>query len=613
MKMEDLLKTKPYKHQHEAYLFACKLDAAALLMEQGTGKTLVAIAVSGYRFKRGEVNRVLVVSPLSVVGNWEEEYQNHAKFGVKVIPIHGGSSADNADLVYKLPHSSKNLMVLVVNYDTVWRIGDAIEHWNPQMVILDESQFIKNGTARRSKFLHRLGDRTRYKLILSGTPITESPLDIWSQYRFLNPYIYGKSYTKFDRRYTRRNRFFRYKIRKFVRMGEFTKKLHSVAFRVTKDEALDLPPEVNQNIYVDLPPETKRIYREMEKEFITYIEDKAAEASIALTKILRLQQITGGHITVEDEEENKEVIELESNKLAALQELLEGWPKSKKVVIFCYFRPEVEAITNLARSLGRPTLEISGRIKGNRKEIENTFKNSKRFNTLVCQIKSGGVGMNLQAANTSVFYSTGYSYHYYSQARSRVHRAGQKRKVTHIHLITRGTVDEDIVRVLQAKGSMAEMLVDILRRTGVMAKKKAKGQDFQKKLEELKMELEAQAEDIDEDIDEVEEPAPKKSEKRKKKSKKRAGKEEEPVKKAKKKKVKETPEPEDESPEEEEEETGQVVTAKELASELGMSPSQLRKKLRQLVKDGVIEHEKNGRWEWSPNSKSLKKIRELLG
>src|SRR5690606_2860284 len=211
------------------------------------------------------------------------------------------------------------------------------------------------------------------------------------------------------------------------------------------------------------------------------------------------------------------------------------------------------------------------------------------------------------AANTSVFYSTGYSYHYYSQARSRVHRAGQKRKVTHIHLITRGTVDEDIVRVLQAKGSMAEMLVDILRRTGVIAKKKAKGQDFQKKLEEMKMELEAQAEDIDEDIDEVEEPAPKKSEKRKKKSKKRAGKEEEPVKKAKKKKVKETPELEDESPEEEEEEeeeTGQVVTAKELASELGMSPSQLRKKLRQLVKDGVIEHEKNGRWEWSPNSKS---------
>src|SRR5690606_16048193 len=140
-------------------------------------------AVSGYRFKRGEVNRVLVVSPLSVVGNWEEEYQNHAKFDVKVIPIHGGSSADNADLVYKLPHSSRKLMVVVVNYDTVWRIGDAIEHWNPQMVILDESQFIKNGTTRRSKFLHRLGDRTKYKLILSGTPITESPLDIWSQDR----------------------------------------------------------------------------------------------------------------------------------------------------------------------------------------------------------------------------------------------------------------------------------------------------------------------------------------------------------------------------------------------------------------------------------------------
>lgn len=608
MKMKDLLKTKPYKHQRKAYLFARKLDAAALLMEQGTGKTLVAIAVSGYRFKGGEVNRVLVVSPLSVVGNWEEEYQNHSKFGVKVIPIHGGSSADNADLVYNLPHSSKKLMVVVVNYDTVWRIEDAIEHWDPQMVILDESQFIKNGTARRSKFLHRLGDRTKYKMILSGTPITESPLDIWSQYRFLNPDIYGKSYTKFDRRYARRNRFFRYKIRKFIRMGEFTKKLHSVAFRVTKDEALDLPPEVNQNIYVDLPPETKRIYREMEKEFITYIGDKAAEASIALTKILRLQQITGGHITVEDEEENKEVVELESNKLAALRELLEGWPKSKKVVIFCYFKPEIEAITNLTRSLGRPTLEISGRIKGNRKKIENTFKNSKRFNTLVCQIKSGGIGMNLQAANTSIFYSTGYSYHHYSQARSRVHRAGQKRKVTHIHLITRGTVDEDIVRVLQAKGSMAEMLVDILRRTGVMAKKKAKGQDFQRKLEELKMELEAEAAD-EEVFEDVEEPTPEKPEKRKKKKSKKGEKKSAEGKK-KSKKVKE-PEPEDEPLEEEE--TGQVVTAKELASELGMSPSQLRKKLRQLVKDGAIDHEKNGRWEWSPNSKSLKKIRELLG
>src|SRR5690606_33541787 len=107
---------------------------------------------------------------------------------------------------------------------------------------------------------------------------------------------------------------------------------------------------------------------------------------IALTKILRLQQITGGHLTVEDDEENKEVVELESGKLEALRELLGGWPKDKKVVIFCYFRAEIEAITRLTRNLGRPTLEISGRIKGNRKEVENTFRKSKEFNTLVCQI-----------------------------------------------------------------------------------------------------------------------------------------------------------------------------------------------------------------------------------
>jgi SNF2 family DNA or RNA helicase len=220
------LKSNPYEHQKKAFAFGTELEASGLLMEQGTGKTLSAIALCGWRYQQGQVNRILIVCSKSILPVWKKELEKHANFsyGMSIVTP---------------PGYTEGLSFWVTNYDRVYSGKKEILKWKPDMVILDESHKIKNRSNKRSRALHSIGDKTKYKLILDGTPMGQSPLDVWSIFRFLDPNIFGHSFPKFRERYARMGGFKGYQVMGYKNLRELSEKIHSIGFRVTKKECLE--------------------------------------------------------------------------------------------------------------------------------------------------------------------------------------------------------------------------------------------------------------------------------------------------------------------------------------------------------------------------------------
>lgn len=454
------IKTIPYRHQRIAFQMGRTLDQSALLMEQGTGKTLSAIATAGHRYNKGQIKNLLIVCPLSVVPVWHEEFQKHADFDYSIKDL---TRVKDRKIALTIS-PRKRLWITLINYESSWRILDLLTKWSPDMIIADESQKIKNGRAKQSRGLFKLGDRVKYKMILTGTPVTQSPLDVWSQYRFLNPDIFGRRFISFRDRYAIMEGLRgRPEIRLVVgykNLEELAGKAHSIAYRVTKDEALDLPPTVDQTIRVQLSSEAQKIYKEMEKDFmVTFSDEKIATAPIILTQLLRLQQITGGFLHTED----KTVKKFDSSKLKAIKELLSDLPRDKKVVIFARFSAEIAALKKVSQDLKKEALTLEGSTK-NRGEVIKAFQNEPKIKVIIIQIQTGGLGITLTSADMAIFYSTTFSFADYEQAKARLHRIGQHYSVTYIHLIATDTVDEDILAILKCKGDMATLIVDSMRK-----------------------------------------------------------------------------------------------------------------------------------------------------
>lgn len=456
--LRPFIKTIPYRHQKKAFRIGVALEQCALLMEQGTGKTLPAIGVSGYRLREGQVRKLLVVAPLSVIDVWHDEFYKHASFPYRLVDL---TKKDNDQRKLDLAFSSSDrLKVALINYESIWRCIDLLIKWEPDMVIVDESQKIKNYRAKQSRAIHRLGDRTTYKMILSGTPITQGPLDTWSQYRFLDPDIFGRRYRTFRDRYAIMGGYGGYQIKGYRHLNELARKAHNIAYRITKAEALDLPETIDQELTVNLSPATMRIYKEMEKDFLVkFSETEVTTAPIILTQLLRLQQITGGFLPTDD----KVIKQLDSAKLNAVKELLEDLPSNKKVVIFARFVSEIEALRKVSESLGRNPVVLSGGTKY-RDKIVRSFQENQRTKDIIIQVQTGGLGITLTAADTAVFYSTTFSFADYDQAKARLHRIGQRNSVTYIHILAGGTIDEHVIQILKDKGNIAAQIVDRLRK-----------------------------------------------------------------------------------------------------------------------------------------------------
>lgn len=451
------VKVKPFQHQVLGYNIGISMPVSALLMEMGTGKSLTAIAIAGRRYLDGEMKKLLVVCPTSIMFVWQDEFEKFADFPYSLLVLNGPVKK-RIQLLQDF--QGPGLQVVVINYEATWRMEDELKKWKPDMIIADESQRIKTPSAQQSKCLHKLGKIAKYKMILTGTPVTQGPLDFFSQYKFLDPGIFGNSYYAFRARYAVMGGYEGKQVVSYQNLPELIEKAHSIAFRVTKAEALDLPEQIDTVRYCELEPKAAKIYEQMRKECVAELEgEKVVTAANVLARLLRLQQITGGFLG----DGEGAVQKVSSAKLSVLKEILEDIviDAGKKLVIFARFRPEIAAIEKLLQELNIKYECIHGDIDmGARGEKVKAFQTDPDTKVFVAQLQTAGLGITLTAADTAVFYSLDFSFANYDQARARLHRIGQKNNVTNIHLIMKGTVDTKVMGALKKKKNVADVVVD---------------------------------------------------------------------------------------------------------------------------------------------------------
>ncbi|MDO4179654.1 MAG: DEAD/DEAH box helicase [Phascolarctobacterium sp.] len=457
--LEMPIKAKPFEHQKRAFEFVMHRfendGGAALLVEMGCGKSLISVAVAGALFNERRIRNLLIVCPLSICGVWEEEFSKFADFeyNLKVLK---GSLEKKAEALCSL--QGRALHIAVINYESAWRIERQIKNWHPDMIICDESHKIKSHNIAASKSLHKLGEKTRYKLILTGTAITNKAIDIFSQYKFLEPTIFGRSF------YTFRNRYFdmvgyglHTPVLKESMKDELRNKIHSIAFVAKKSECLDLPETTEIIRKIELEPYAMNTYKHLVRDSFAELQNSEVTVTNVLTKILRLSQLTGGFL---GDDEGKKVHQISKAKLNALEDIIDDVTSSgKKLVIMARFIPEIDAIKKLLVKKNLSFSVITGDVKNRADEISK-FQNDVDVLLFVGQIATAGLGITLTASSTMVFYSLDYSMSNFEQAKARIHRTGQRENCTYIYLIASNTVDEKILEALRNKVNLAKSLID---------------------------------------------------------------------------------------------------------------------------------------------------------
>lgn len=357
---------------------------------------------------------------------------------------------------------SKGLQILVTNYESTWRDGmaEALDDFGADLILCDESQRIKSHDSKQSKRLHQMGDAVKYKLILSGTPVQNHVVDIYSQYRFLNPDVFGRNFYAFRNNYCVLGGWQNKVIVAEKNIEDLTKKMYGCAYRVTKAEALDLPEQVFVNIMLDFEPKEREVYNWLNRQSVVELETGECTATTILTKLLRMQQFTGGYLQADDSDRVEKVSDV---KMKALSDILDDHviDADKKLVIFAKFRNEIDNIKKLVASKGICFSAIYGDIKlEDRGEIIKDFQENPTTKVIICQIQCAGLGITLTAADTCVYYSLDYNYANYAQSIGRIHRIGQTNKCTYLQLVIKNTIDEKILKALENKGNLAKNVVD---------------------------------------------------------------------------------------------------------------------------------------------------------
>jgi len=463
------VKAHPYEHQQKAYEFARRFfgltgcdppssRGVALLMEMGTGKTLTTIAVAGRLWLNHKVERMLIVAPLSILGVWQEEFQKFADFPYSLAVLNGTGSRKSENL-RQIP--TNGLQVAVINYESAWRLEDELADWGADLIVCDEGHKIKTHNIAASKCMHRLGARARYRMLLTGTIITNKAIDVFSPYKFLNPAVFGNSF------YTFRNRYFdmtgyglHTPVLKKNMAEELTRRIHSIAFRATKAECLDLPETTEIVRMVLLELETINLYHDLVQDSMIQLGKGEVTATNVLTRFLRLSQLTGGFLCEDGADRSTQV---DNAKLTALADIVDSAAQDgKKLVVIARFLPEINAITRMLEKKAIGYSLISGEIR-DRDEQVRRFQTDPDTTVFVGQIATAGMGITLTAADTMVFYSLDYSMSNFEQAKARIHRVGQRNPCTYLYLVAAGTVDEKVLQALRDKADLARVLIDEYR------------------------------------------------------------------------------------------------------------------------------------------------------
>jgi SNF2 family DNA or RNA helicase len=464
---------KPWAHQLDAIEKSKSLRDMALFWEMGTGKTATAINIIRHQYQRyGYMMKTLILSPVVTLDNWRDEWARHSELPPNNVVVLKGTGSQKAKTLFDTIGEAK---IVIANYEvlTNQNILYGLFQFAPEIVVFDESQRIKSHKSKRAKAAAQIAAKARHRYILSGTPVLNTPADIFQQFLALDlGETFGSNFYKFQAHY------FEDKNANMSRLKYFPKwepksgavkaiadAISKKALRATKDEFLDLPPLIFEDILVEMSPEQKRAYKSMKDEFIAYLGDmgekpRAIVATLAMTKGLKLQQILSGFAVTDDGTNYRFK---ENPRAEALKELLEDLcvGGQNKVIVWAAFKENYSIIAEVCNELKIKYAEIHGAITDKDDQIKR-FRQDRSIPVLIANQKSAGIGINLIEAAYSIYYSKTFSLEDDIQSEARNYRGGSEmhRKITRIDLVSKGTIDEKVNQALKKKQSIADQILD---------------------------------------------------------------------------------------------------------------------------------------------------------
>ena len=470
--MNYKFKTKPYAHQLTALEKSWDKTEYGYFMEMGTGKSKVLVDNMAMLYDKGKINGALIVAPKGVYNNWfTQEIPIHLASHIQpTMVLWTASTSKTKDKEYQsLFETGHDLHILIMNVEALSTkkgldFAAKFLRSHTTMLAVDESTTIKNPTAKRTKSILQLGKQAEYRRILTGSPVTKSPLDLFTQCNFLNEFLLG-----FDSFYAFRNRYAHMIERNFggrrvqlvgsyKRLDELAENIKSFSYRVLKEDCLDLPDKIYTKREIELTDEQSKAYATMKSAALASLKGKMATAPHVLTQMMRLHQITCGHLKNDD----GTTTTIKNNRMKELLSLLEE--VEGKVIIWANYIYDIENIVkNISEEYGADSIvqyygAISSQDRADAIEKFQDPNSNARF--FVGNPQTAGYGITLTAASNVIYYSNGYDLEKRLQSEDRAHRIGQTKSVTYIDLIAPKTVDEKIVKALRSKMDIANTIMD---------------------------------------------------------------------------------------------------------------------------------------------------------
>ena len=473
--MNYKFKTKPYAHQMTALEKSWNKESYAYFMEMGTGKTKVLIDNLAMLYDKGKVNGALIIAPKGVVGTWyNNELPTHLPAHIKPETVLWKATINKKqqEKLDTLFERGEDLHILIMNVEAFsttkgMNFAEKFLSCHRTMMAIDESTTIKTPTAKRTKNIIKLAAHARYRRIMTGSPVTKNPLDLYTQCDFLSPWLLDfTSYYAFRNRYAEMKTLHMHGrqiqvVNGFKNLGELSDKLKGFSYRVLKEDCLDLPDKIFIKRQIQLSPDQRKLYEQMKKEAIAILKGKQSTTVNTLTQLMRLQQITCGHFTADDGVTQP----IANNRITELMSVLEE--TEGKAIIWAHYQYDItEIIKAVTKEYGPESIvDYYGLTpQEDRQPNIKRFQDDPKCRFIVGTPSTGGYGITLTAANTVIYYSNGYDLEKRLQSEDRAHRIGQKKSVTYVDLMADDTVDEKIVQALRKKINIAsEVLGEELR------------------------------------------------------------------------------------------------------------------------------------------------------
>jgi SNF2 family DNA or RNA helicase len=461
--MHYKFKSKPFAHQLKALEMSWDKEVFAYFMEMGTGKSKVLIDNIAMLYDKGKINGALIIAPKGVYKNWlESEIPNHLPDHIEK-KIGFWQTKPDANDMKMLLKSDEDLHICIMNIEA-FSTKKGVEYaykflsCHRTLIGVDESTTIKNPNAKRTKSILTLSKHSKYRRILTGSPVTKSPLDLFSQCQFLDPWLLNQqSYYAFRTRYAicRKINVSGRQVEIVVgyrNLGELSEQLKPFSYRVLKDDCLDLPKKTYMKRIIQLTDEQKKLYKQMKEQALAFLNGKMTTTVTVITQLMRLHQITCGHFKADD----GSIQEVSSNRLDELMDILEEM--EGKAVIWAHYRHDIENIVNaLEKKYPGETVTYYGdtSTEDRQKAIKLIQDPESKVRFIVGTPQTGGYGITLTGASTMIYYSNGYDLEKRQQSEARIDRIGQEKPMTYIDIIAEGTIDERIVKALRTKVNIA--------------------------------------------------------------------------------------------------------------------------------------------------------------